>query len=97
MWPPCALFWPDLARCWTSWRGFWTSTAAGRLWRGLRLMLTVSMFALLMNGCAGSAGIGPMPPRPRLESLVPMPDGGICMNHQDAAELLLYIDLLERR
>ena len=38
-----------------------------------------------------------MPPAaPILESLVVHPDGTMCMDRQDSAELLLYIDTLER-
>ena len=36
------------------------------------------------------------PQRPILESLMETPDGGICMDKGDTAELLLYLDGLEK-
>lgn len=64
----------------------------------LKTLLTVSLLILALNGCAASrSNVAPPPPRPTLESLEPTPEGGICMDKQDAAELLLYLDSLERR
>lgn len=37
-----------------------------------------------------------VPPRPVLTSLTATSDGGITMNKHDAAELLIYIEALER-
>jgi len=72
--------------------------SAGRRLNLPRLMLTASMLVLLMSGCGASkSSVTPPPPRPRLESLIATDDGGICMDRQDAAELLLYLDQLERR
>lgn len=62
------------------------------------LLLTLLLTILLASGCASSAANRPpMPTRPTLETLMPTPDGGICMGRDDARELLLYIDQLERR
>ena len=61
-----------------------------------RMLLTGFMLILLASGCAASTKAVPRPPRPVLESLMPRNDGGICMDRQDATELLLYIDHLER-
>ncbi|TVM15060.1 hypothetical protein DPQ33_16360 [Oceanidesulfovibrio indonesiensis] len=55
------------------------------------------LLILLASGCAASTPTIPKPPRPILESLVATPDGGVCMGREDARELLLYIDTLERR
>ncbi len=59
---------------------------------------------LLLNGCAGLTPARPgqdrtmvrLPPRPALTSLQGTPEGGIIMNKHDAAELLIYIESLER-
>lgn len=61
------------------------------------VLLTPLLLILLASGCAGSKVASPKPPRPTLESLVATPEGGICMGRDDAQELLLYIDTLERR
>lgn len=62
------------------------------------VLLTLSLTILLASGCASSAASRPpMPAKPTLETLMPTPDGGICMGRDDARELLLYIDQLERR
>lgn len=37
-----------------------------------------------------------MPIKPALTSLVVTPEGGIMMDRRDAAELLIYIESLER-
>lgn len=68
-------------------------------WSTLSPMLIALTLVLLTSGCAAltSSEIPPRPPRPTLESLTPTAEGGICMDRQDAAELLLYIDQLERR
>ena len=59
---------------------------------------------LLLNGCAGLTPTRPgqdrttvqLLPRPALTSLQKTPEGGISMNKHDAAELLIYIESLER-
>ena len=59
---------------------------------------------LLLSGCAAltpmqpSQGRAPvqLPPRPVLTSLQSTPDGGITMNKHDSAELLIYLESLER-
>lgn len=58
-------------------------------------MLTALLLILALSGCAASTS-RPIPPtRPTLESLTVQSDGGICLDRQDAGELLLYIDQLE--
>lgn len=61
-----------------------------------RTALIALLLTLALSGCAVS-GRATKPPRPTLESLSVRSDGGICMSRQDAQELLLYIDALERR
>ena len=62
-----------------------------------RLLPMLLLVTLWVNGCAVTTQTAPPPPRPTLESLMPTTDGGITMNGQDAAELLRYLDQLERR
>ena len=97
MWPGSKHSFSALARSSASWPKGSKSNAARSPWQMHRLMLTVLLLALLMSGCAGSVPVAPRPPRPTLESLMPTNDGGICMDRGDAAELLLYLDALERR
>lgn len=91
-----------------SWLGlasfFWRLADGGKKSSGARrlslprLMLTASVLVLLTSGCGASRNsVSALPPRPTLESLIATDDGGICMDRQDAAELLLYLDQLERR
>ena len=62
------------------------------------------MFALILalSGCASlgqptsNQAATTLPIRPVLNSLKIMDDGGIMMDKRDAAELLLYIEALER-
>ena len=63
----------------------------------LKKVLIGSMLILALSGCAGLREVKPMPPSaPILESLTINPDGSMCMDRQDSAELLLYVDQLER-
>lgn len=98
MWAGSRVSWLVLASsCWRLVAGGKKSSGA-RPWNPHRLTLTVSMLVLLMSGCGASkSSVTAPPPRPRLESLIATDDGGICMDRQDAAELLLYLDQLERR
>ena len=73
--------------------------AVGRLRLGLIATLLFVMI-LALHGCSSSAGITSTPPalmitKPRLTSLTVTPDGGLCMNKTDAAELLIYVERLE--
>lgn len=66
-----------------------------RLLKSAALMFSLT---LLLNGCAGSTSSRLEPlPRPLLESSRTNAEGGICLDKADTAELLLYIDALERR
>lgn len=98
MWAGSRDFWLALASF------FWRLAAGGKRSSAERrlslpkLMLTASTLVLLTSGCGASkSSVTAPPPRPRLESLIATDDGGICMDRQDAAELLLYLDQLERR
>lgn len=52
---------------------------------------------LLASDCASSASRPRvLPPAPILESSTSQSDGGICLGRADTAELLLYIETLER-
>lgn len=63
--------------------------------RNLPALLTL---LLLLSSCAvSSQTLAPAPPRPTLESAVINDQGGIYMDAQDTAELLHYLDALERR
>ena len=70
----------------------------------LRLRIVWLIFAatLVTPGCASLAGNNQergataLPVRPALTSLVVTPEGGIMMDKRDAAELLIYIEALER-
>ena len=70
----------------------------------LKLRLAWLLFALtlLLPGCASLAGNSPaqatttLPTRPPLESLTATSDGGIRLDKRDAADLLIYIEALER-
>lgn len=65
----------------------------------LILGLLISAMLLLTNGCTSLTSKPiPMerPIRPQLTSLKATSDGGIIMDKRDAAELLIYIEALER-
>ena len=49
-----------------------------------------------MAGNNQERGATALPVRPALTSLVVTPEGGIMMDKRDAAELLIYIEALER-
>lgn len=52
---------------------------------------------LMANGCASSSSRQKaLPPAPVLESSTINADGGICIDRADTAELLQYIEHLER-
>ena len=60
---------------------------------------------LVLPGCANlgqtgnsaqMTGTTTLPARPELTSLEVLPNGGITMDKRDAAELLIYIEALER-
>lgn len=64
------------------------------------LIVTLLLFSVSVSGCVttgGQAEPAPLPPRPTLESMTENEQGGICIDRQDTAELLHYIDALERR
>lgn len=67
----------------------------------LKLRLAWLLFALtlLLPGCVSLMSKptpAQLPIKPALASLEVTPEGGIMMNKRDAAELLLYIEALER-
>jgi hypothetical protein len=66
----------------------------------LRHAWLISALILLSSGCVSSTTrpipAEAIPVRPELSSLTGTPDGGIMMDKRDAAELLIYIELLER-
>ena len=78
--------------------------SAGPCRSRLRLKLAWLIFAmiLLLPGCTSlgqptsNQAATTLPIRPVLNSLKIMDDGGIMMDKHDAAELLLYIEALER-
>lgn len=97
MWPGSKPFWLALALSWAHWAHGGGNGSAPRPWRRLKPTLIALALIPLANGCAATTQIAPPPPRPTLESMQPTNDGGLTMNRQDAMELLLYIDQLERR
>ena len=67
----------------------------------LKLRLAWLLFALtlLLPGCVSltsKPAPAQLPIKPALTSLTQTSDGGLTMNKHDAAELLLYIEALER-
>jgi hypothetical protein len=50
---------------------------------------------LLLTSCAASEGLRNPIPRPSLQSATVNNHGGICLDRQDTAELLHYLDALE--
>ena len=92
---------PSLPLC----RPFWTGGANGKqpgTRPRLRLAWLLFALTLLLPGCASLAGNSPvratttLPTRPPLESLTATSDGGIRLDKRDAADLLIYIEALER-
>ena len=82
--------------CWTGGNNGKTPRRA----RKRRIVLLIFAAILLVSGCVNSI-VKPnptlsLPVRPDLTSLTATPDGGICLDRHDAAELLLYIEALER-
>ena len=83
-------------------RPFWTGGANGKQPRTrprLRLAWLLFALTLLLPGCVSltsKPAPAQLPIKPALTSLTQTSDGGITMNKHDAAELLLYIEALER-
>ena len=64
----------------------------------MKLVALTLLLTLLVSGCASLTNSRPeLPPRPLLESSRVDSEGGICINRADTAELMLYIEALERR
>jgi len=59
----------------------------------LKILLMLS--AVILTGCQACPTTPIKPERPRLESLVKNPEGGITLNRQDALDLILYVYDLE--
>ena len=82
----------------------WTGGSEGKSPRPrLKLRLAWLLFALtlLLPGCVSLTSkpipaVETLPTRPALTSLTATSDGGITMDKRDAAELLIYIEALER-
>ena len=89
-----------------SFRPFWRGSLPGgknaslpRTRRRVRLAWLIFAAILLTPGCASlAAKPNPtmLPTKPVLTSLTVTSDGGIRMDKRDAAELLIYIEALER-
>ena len=66
----------------------------------LRIVWLIFALILALSGCvsstAGQTQATTLPIRPELTSLTVTSDGGIIMDRQDAAELLIYLEQLER-
>ena len=77
--------WPP--RCWTG---------SGR--KGLALALLLCVLTPALNGCAGSAalidGTTRLPPAPRTPGAI-ITDDYVCIPHEEAAELILWIERVE--
>lgn len=77
--------WPS--RCWNG---------SGR--KGIALALTLCALIPVLHGCAGSAaltgGTDRLPPAPRTPGAI-ITDEYICIPHEEAAELLLWIERAE--
>lgn len=95
MWALSRFFSPVLVQHCSPSRSGGKSANEGSGSRTRRLALTALLLTLVLSGCAGSNSRPPLPIRPTLESLTVQNDGGICLDRQDAGELLLYIDQLE--
>ena len=83
--------------CWTGGNG----DRRSRLRLMHRIVLMLFATSLLLPGCVSLTSkpipaVETLPTRPALTSLTQTSDGGITMNKHDAAELLLYIEALER-
>ena len=63
-------------------------------------MWLIFALSLALSGCASltpsTRSATTLPVRPALTSLAVTPEGGIMMDKHDAAELLVYIEALER-
>ena len=82
-------------------RPFWLGWSGGRRPKArlkLRFAGLLCAMILLLPGCASSTArpTQALPIRPELTSLTATSDGGITMDKRDAAELLIYIEALER-
>ena len=66
----------------------------------LRLVWLIFAVTLALSGCASLTArqtqTATLPVRPELTSLTVTSDGGIMMDKRDAAELLIYLEQLER-
>ena len=81
--------------CWTGGNG----DRRSRLRLMHRIVLMLFATSLLLPGCVSltsKPAPAQLPIKPALTSLTQTSDGGITMNKHDAAELLLYIEALER-
>ena len=68
-------------------------TGSGR--RGLALVPPLCALTLLASGCAGSAALtGGLPPAPRTPGAI-ITNDYICIPHDEAAELMLWIERAE--
>lgn len=63
---------------------------------GLKIVLIGLSLTLLLSSCAGLSGQSPKQPVPIpvLESATINNQGGICIDREDTAELLHYLDLI---
>ena len=63
-------------------------------------MWLIFAVSLALSGCVSSTAkptqTATLPVRPELTSLTTTSDGGIMMDRRDAAELLIYLEQLER-
>ena len=86
-------------------RPFWIGGQNARPRRSrlrLKIASTLCALILVLPGCASlaqptsNAAVTTLPIRPVLTSLKTTDEGGIMMDKRDAAELLIYIEALER-
>ena len=83
-------------------RPFWLGWSGGRRPKArlkLRFAGLLCAMILLLPGCANLTARpipAALPVKPELTSLAATSEGGIAMDKRDAAELLIYIEALER-
>ena len=102
----CGVLLPRYLRPWRPlYRPFWIGGQNARPRRSrLQLRIVWLMFALTLAlpGCTSlgqptsNQAATTLPIRPELTSLTATSDGGIMMDKRDAAELMIYIEALER-